>query len=178
MAISFNSDRPSSERWMNITVAFFPESEEATCQSNNISNAITLTTDNRPEDNPASYNADTNYTRVWYDLGSQGTNKAGGDSPWVFYTYAFPDCIQSGGDDCYPLEGWVWLETSCQSKDGGECRVVLKPIKSFGINVAEEYNKMHVKCEVWAEFGAASSLHRRTSAVAAAAVTVAAFLSM
>lgn len=127
--------------------------------------------------NRDSYNADTNYTNVWYQQVNQtgdGDTNSGADGTWVFYTYAFADCVQNGGDAFDPKD-YPWFETSCQTKDGGDCQQLPQPLKSFAIGPAASYNAGHGKCEVWAKLGAASILNGRTSALVAVAVTMAAF---
>ncbi|OBT63562.1 hypothetical protein VE03_07043 [Pseudogymnoascus sp. 23342-1-I1] len=200
----------------NITVAFFPNSEEATCKKDNIANAASLTTDTiptgfvcfnltdlftQPSDNGSqgvwkipddmtsqgvdyllsnrgSYSADTNYTNVWYQQVNQtGDIKNEAAGTWVLYTYAFADCVQNGGD-AYNPEDFPWFETSCQTKDGGECQQLPQPVKSFAIGPAAAYNAGHGKCEVWAKLGGASALNRRTSALLVVAATMAAFLML
>jgi len=206
----------AGSRSSNITVAFFPASDDSTCKANDITNAISLTTDDVPGtytcfnltelfdqrsnysyqdlwdlnryppyphinytlNNEESYDPKTNYTRVWFDLGSRGEeDKEGKDSPWVLYTYAFYDCLQVGGDN-FPMEDYPWFETSCQSKEGGECREEKAAIKSFALNTAVDYNKGHGHCEVWAKFGGASSLNRQKSLVAAVSVAFAVTVTM
>lgn len=197
-------------------MAFFPNSEEATCKQDNIANAASLTTGTiptgfvcfnlkdlftQPSDNGSqgvwkiaddapsqgvdyllsnrgSYDADTNYTNVWYQQVNQtGNIKPGEDGTWVLYTYAFADCVQNGGDAFEPKD-FPWFETSCQTKDGGECQQLPKPVKSFAIGPATSYNAGHGQCEVWAKFGGASTLNRRTSALLVVAATMAAFLML
>ncbi|KFY84697.1 hypothetical protein V500_09098 [Pseudogymnoascus sp. VKM F-4518 (FW-2643)] len=199
----------------NITVAFFPNSEEETCKQDSIANAASLTTstiptgfvcfnltdlftqtsDNGsqgvwkiPDDtssqgvdyllsNRGSYNANTNYTNVWYQQLNQTDIKPGEDGTWVLYTYAFADCLQNGGDAFDPKD-FPWFETSCQTKDGGECQQLPQPVKSFAIGPAASYNAGHGKCEVWAKLGGASTLNRRTSALLVVAATMGAFLML
>jgi len=128
--------------------------------------------------NRGSYNANANYTNVWYQQVDQASNtKPGADGTWVFYTYAFADCIQNGGD-AYELNDFPWFETSCQTKDAGECQQLPKTVKSFAIGPADKYNVNHRGCEVWATMGDASTLNRRTSALLAVAITIAAFLML
>lgn len=198
----------------NITVAFFPTTEEATCKEDNIANAASLTTSTIPTDfvcfnltdlftqssdngsqglwkipddttsqgvdyllsNRGSYNANTNYTNVWYQQVNQtGDIKSESDGTWVFYTYAFEDCIQNGGD-AFELNDYPWFETSCQTEEGGECQQLPQPVKSFAFGPAAGYNANHGKCEVWAKMGGASTLNRRSSVLLVVAATMAVFL--
>ncbi|KFY07508.1 hypothetical protein V492_07080 [Pseudogymnoascus sp. VKM F-4246] len=199
----------------NITVAFFPTSEEATCKQDDVAKAVSLTTDSIPSgfvcfnltdlftqpsdngyqeflkdaqfttpnegvnytlSNRGSYVANTNYTNVWYQQVNQtGDIKEGADGTWVFYTYAFADCIQNGGD-AFELKDYPWFETSCQTKDGGKCQQLPQSVKSFAIGPGDTYNAIHGQCEAWATMGGASALNRRTSALLVVAATMAAFL--
>lgn len=199
----------------NLTVAFLPTSEEATCEQNNIANAVSLTTDTVPTHyvcfnltdffsqandtgtkngskwsssevyqgveytlgNRRSYNPDANYTNVWYQQVKLGGDvKPGAEGDWVFYMYAFENCIQTGGDD-YEYDDWPWFETSCQTKDVGECQQVPKPIRSFAIGTGDYYNSIHGKCEVWARLGEGASMwNRQTAALLVIAATMATFL--
>lgn len=205
---------PKSQGDGNITVAFFPNSEEETCKQDNIAKAVSLTTSTIPsgfvcfnltdlftqssnngsqgvwkipDDTPSegvdymltnrgSFDAATNYTNVWYQQANQ-TGKPGEDGTWVFYTYAFADCVQNGGDAFDPKD-YPWFETSCQTKDGGECQQLPQPVKSFAIGPAAAYNAGHGKCEAWAKLGDASTLNRRTSALLVVAATMASFIMM
>ncbi|RSL65937.1 hypothetical protein CEP54_004011 [Fusarium duplospermum] len=106
--------------------------------------------------NRDNFDSKANYSRVWYEQVNQtGEIKAGEDSPWVFYIYAFEDCEQmmAGTDD--PYEKWPWFENSCQTEIGGECRTVPYSIKSFAIHQSLAYNIGHGGCEEWAFLGAA-----------------------
>ncbi|KFZ13716.1 hypothetical protein V501_03558 [Pseudogymnoascus sp. VKM F-4519 (FW-2642)] len=126
--------------------------------------------------NRASYNTDTNYTNVWYQQVNQtGDIKPDADGTWVLYLYAFADCIQNGGD-AFDLNDFPWFETSCQTKDGGECQQLPQPVKSFAIGPAAKYNAGHGQCEVWAKFGGAEMLNRRGPALLVVAATMSAFL--
>ncbi|KAB5563164.1 hypothetical protein GE09DRAFT_1056873 [Coniochaeta sp. 2T2.1] len=200
----------------NLTVAFLPTSEEATCEQNNIANAVSLTTDTVPTHyvcfnlteffsqandtgtrngskwsstevyqgveytlgNRRSYDPDANYTNVWYQQVKLGGSdvKPGAEGHWVFYMYAFEDCIQNGGDE-YEIEEWPWFETSCQTNDVGECRQVPKPIRSFAIGPGDDYNAIHGRCEVWARLGEGASMwNRQTAALLVVAAAMATLL--
>jgi hypothetical protein len=126
--------------------------------------------------NRASYNANTNYTNVWYQQVNQtGDIKPDADGTWVLYIYAFENCIQNR-DDAFAPKDFPWFETSCQTKDGGECQQVPQPVKSFAIGPAAKYNVGHGQCEVWAKIGGAGTLNRRGSALLVVAATMVAFL--
>jgi hypothetical protein len=100
-----------------------------------------------------NYDSNTNYTNVWYEQ-NQVTGKVeeGVNGRWVFYTYAFEGCQQLGKEH-FDHDKNPWFETSCQTKDGGQCRTVPNPIKSFALNLATDYNKGHGGCETWAYMG-------------------------
>jgi hypothetical protein len=105
-----------------------------------------------------NYDSDANYSRVWYEQNSAvGKVEEGVDARWVFYVYAFEDCLQVGGD-AFDTDKYPWFETSCQTKEGGQCRTVPNTIKSFGLNKADDYNIGHSGCETWAYMGAAAHL--------------------
>lgn len=191
----------------NLTVAFFPTgtSEEAYCEANDPTNAISLTTDTVPTHfvcfnltdlftqanntgtqngskwssgdvyqgvnytlhNQRSYNLAANYTNVWYRQrklvwADPDDSKPGKEADWVLYMYAFEDCYHSNGDLDY--DEWPWYETSCLTEQSGECRQVLKPIKSFAIGPAADYNRGHGGCEVWARLGDGPSMWNRQTA--------------
>ncbi len=180
-------------------MAFFPDSQGAACDANDISKAITLTTDSVPNvytcfnmsdlfggnsssgfqnatsrvydskgnvlqpngvawqlGNLDQYDAGANYSRTWYDQRNFTDAKEGKDAPWVFYVYAFPDCQQLGSKDEEP-EDSPWFETSCQTGSDGQCRTTPRPIRSFAINEAADYNVGHKGCEAWAKMGDASA---------------------
>lgn len=123
--------------------------------------------------NQDAFDSKANYTRVWYEQVNQtGEIKAGEDGAWVFYTYAFPDCEQVGGDD-FELADYPWFETSCQTESGGQCQTVPSPIKSFAIASAAQYNSAQ-NCEEWAYLGAAARLDCGAAMIAALAAGVAA----
>ncbi|KAF1965687.1 hypothetical protein BU23DRAFT_438861, partial [Bimuria novae-zelandiae CBS 107.79] len=95
-----------------------------------------------------NYDANANYTRN----SSTGKVEVGKDAHWVFYMYAFEDCMQLGGDD-FDMKDYPWFETSCQTKEGGQCREVPRTIKSLALNTAERYDVRHGGCETWAYLG-------------------------
>ncbi|KAJ4328365.1 hypothetical protein N0V84_001236 [Fusarium piperis] len=195
----------------NITVAFFADNEEDSCQANDANKTtkgLVLTTSDLPSAytcfnlsdifsqsndtgfmnatsrvydldyelldpngvhwllrNRDNFDSNANYSRVWYEQVNQtGEIKAGEDSPWVFYVYAFEDCQQTGGNDD-PYEAWPWFENSCQTEIGGECRTVPYSIKSFAIHQSLAYNIRHGGCEEWAFLGAAPRFRGRVSAL-------------
>ena len=176
-AASLTTDTiPTAFTCFNLTDLF-------TQPSDNGSQGVWRVPDSRPSpkvdyllSNRGSYNADTNYTNVWYQQVNQ-TVKPGADGTWVLYTYAFANCIQNGGD-AFELKEFPWFETSCQTKDRGECQQVPKPVKSFAIGPAAPYNARHGQCEVWATMGDASTLNRQTSALLVVAATMTAFLTL
>ncbi|KFY80563.1 hypothetical protein V499_00594 [Pseudogymnoascus sp. VKM F-103] len=128
--------------------------------------------------NRASYNANTNYTNIWYQQVNQtGDIKPDADGTWVLYIYAFEDCIQNR-DDAFAPKDFPWFETSCQTKEGGECQQLPQPVKSLAIGPAAKYNAGHGKCEVWAKFGGTGTLNRRGSALLVVAVTMAGFVML
>ncbi|KAG4431472.1 hypothetical protein IFR05_013044 [Cadophora sp. M221] len=122
--------------------------------------------------NQAAYNPSTNYTRVHYTQVNQtGEIKASAAGRWVFYTYPFLDCAQVGGDD-FKMEEYPWFETSCQTGVEGECRDVVKSVRSFAIGPAERYDRGHGQCEVWAELGGAGMLEWRREVMAVVGVAM------
>ncbi|KAK0099521.1 hypothetical protein ONS95_000250 [Cadophora gregata] len=127
--------------------------------------------------NREDYNPTTNYTNVWYEQVNQtGEIKPGESGRWVFYTYAFEDCEQVGGDAFMPEKNYPWFETSCQTKDGGQCQELKQPVKSFAIGPSAGYDANHGGCEEWAKMGDASSLKGRTSLLAVVAIAMAILL--
>jgi hypothetical protein len=177
-AISLTTDTiPSAFTCFNLTDLFTQSSD------NGYNDDVWKTPDNQPTfgvnytlSNRGSFKAGTNYTNVWYHQANQ-TAKADEEGTWVFYTYAFEACIQNGGD-AFALDDYPWFETSCQTKDEGECRQVPQTVKSFAIGPAAPYDARHGKCEVWATMGAASTLNGRNSALLVVAATMAAFIMM
>ncbi|KAM0428875.1 hypothetical protein ACHAPT_006675 [Fusarium lateritium] len=202
----------------NLTVAFFADDEEDSCQADNAnktSKGLVLTTSDLPSAytcfnlsdifsqsndtgfknatsrvydldfnliepngvnwllrNRDNFDSKTNYSRVWYEqVNVTGEIEAGKDAPWVFYVYAFDDCIQTGGDD-YPYEEWPWFENSCQTEIGGQCRTVPYSIKSFAIHHSSGYNKVHGGCEEWAFLGAATRFGDRISTLVAVSASL------
>lgn len=127
--------------------------------------------------NRDNFDSKANYSQVWYEQVNQtGEIKAGEDSPWVFYVYAFEDCQQNRGKG-EPHEAWPWFENSCQTEIGGECRTVPYSIKSFAIHPSVEYNVRHDGCLEWAFLGAAPRFGERVLAsVALSASLTAMFL--
>ncbi|XWX02406.1 hypothetical protein V2A60_010443 [Cordyceps javanica] len=182
----------------NLTIALFPDQLGDSCNANDISGTVSLTTSSVPVvytcfnvsdifsqgnstgfqnstsnvydshgeieqpngvawslQNQNLYDAKANYSRVWYSQANVSEIKEGKDAPWVFYTYAFPDCRQLG--EGHPEKGAdPWFETSCQTSKDGQCRSTPGPIVSFAINRADSYNKGHGGCETWARLGAAA----------------------
>lgn len=104
-----------------------------------------------------NYDSKANYSRVWYEQNSEvGNVDEGEEARWVLYLYAFDDCKQLGPGDDYEVDDYPWYETSCQTKEGGQCRTVPNTIKSFALNRADKYNKGHGGCETWAYLGSAT----------------------
>ncbi|KAL2071908.1 hypothetical protein VTL71DRAFT_13143 [Oculimacula yallundae] len=135
--------------------------------------------------NAASYNPNTNYTRVWYDLNTvnpRGPNAEGGGwSPWTLTTYTIRDCSDYGSE----FQGGLgrYADTSCRTKDGGDCEEVPLGVRSFRIfsnSLAQQQGGGDTpKCETWKVWASAASiLNRQTSMLAAIAVFVAAFFVM
>lgn len=125
--------------------------------------------------NRDAFDAGTNYTNVWFrQQNLTGDAEEGGAGRWVFYTYAFEDCEQVGGDDFEPDE-YPWFESSCQTAKEGSCQTLPQTVKSFALGPADNYNEMHGGCEAWAEMGAAPQLAPRGPAVAALAAGIAAY---
>ncbi|KAJ3546616.1 hypothetical protein NM208_g1921 [Fusarium decemcellulare] len=187
----------------NLTVAFFANEEESSCQANDTSKGLVLTTSSIPTGftcfnvkdifsqsndtgfqnatqriydsnwnllepngihwllrNRDDFDSKANYSRTLYEqVNETGEIAAGEAATWVFYIYAFEDCAQVGGEE-YEYEDYPWVETSCQTKEGGQCQTLPYSIKSFGINSATEYNHAHGQCEIWALMGASTRLNR------------------
>ncbi|KAH7383546.1 hypothetical protein BKA64DRAFT_646728 [Cadophora sp. MPI-SDFR-AT-0126] len=109
--------------------------------------------------NVASYTPGNNYTRVWYHLGwpnPKGKNEDGEEwSPWTFTAYSFPNFSTvntgNGGDSADDLKENPWFGVSCRRKEGGECKVTLKPIKSFAI-YQSPIDQEDRKCADWAKY--------------------------
>ncbi|KAJ4154182.1 hypothetical protein LMH87_010642 [Akanthomyces muscarius] len=119
------------------------------------------------------YDAKANYSRVWYSQANTSEIKEGKDAPWVFYTYAFPNCRQLG--EGHPEKGAdPWFETSCQTKKDGQCRSTPGPVVSFAINRADSYNEGHGGCETWARLGAATRFGQGVSAAVLSVASAAA----
>ncbi|KAH7348372.1 hypothetical protein BKA65DRAFT_594220 [Rhexocercosporidium sp. MPI-PUGE-AT-0058] len=172
------SSRPSGYTCFNLTDIFTSNSTTGTqglWHNRNINSStfrgVDYFLENRDAFDPAA-----NYSRVWYEqVNETGTIKPGTDGAWVFYTYAFLDCQQVGGDK-FEMKEYPWFETSCQTKPGGECRDVMKSVKSFAIGPAALYNAGHRGCETWAELGGASMLERRSWVIGIVGVAMGAFL--
>ena len=140
--------------------------------SNTTSLGINYTLHNRDTFNPS-----TNYTNVWYQqVNLTGEIKPGEAGRWVFYTYSFEDCEQVGGDDFLPVKDYPWFETSCQTKEGGQCQELPQPVKSFAIGPSVGYDAGHGGCEEWAVLGDATMLKRRISLIAIVATAVVALV--
>lgn len=123
-----------------------------------------------------NYDSNVNYSRVWYEQNSEiGKVEEGVDARWVLYVYPFEDCKQTGGDS-FDKDKYPWFETSCQTKEGGQCRTLPNAIKSFGLNRAEEYNEGHGGCEAWAYMGAAPRLKGWSLGLVGTAVCATVFL--
>ncbi|KAL2075406.1 hypothetical protein VTL71DRAFT_349 [Oculimacula yallundae] len=195
----------------NITVSFFPQDDELACQANNISNAITLTSNSLAPSyftcfnlndlftqgpsnttyqgilppgnitrieyalrNGASFDTNTNYTRVWYDLAGSGSESE--EEPAVmgshtFYSYAFPDCMRK--DHPLNVKDNPWFSTNCQSRSGGECKSVPHTIRSFAILAASGNASESRECE---KSGSAPASGHSSSIAVAVAAAAALFL--
>jgi hypothetical protein len=105
--------------------------------------------------NMDQYDGGANYSQTWYDQRNFTDAKEGEDAPWAFYVYAFPNCKQLGPTEAEPEES-PWFETSCRTSKSGQCRNTQRPIRSFAINKAVNYNIGHGGCEAWAKLGDAS----------------------
>lgn len=88
------------------------------------------------------YDSKANYSLTWYEQRNVTEAKEGGAAQWVFYTYAFLDCEQVVSKDLDYKE-YPWFETSCQTGEHGQCRTTPRPIRSFAINRAADYNVGH-----------------------------------
>lgn len=100
-----------------------------------------------------NYDSNANYTNMWYEQnGANGKIEEGVNGRWVLWTYQFEDCQQLG-EEPFDYSKNPWFETSCQTKDGGQCRTVPDSIKSFALNLPGGYNKGHESCETWGYMG-------------------------
>jgi hypothetical protein len=204
MTVAFSSDKDSTScdspdtsdtsKALILTTSTIPASftcfniSDIFSQSNTTGsrNGSTLFSNSEPLDHPNrvdwlvshpdNYDSNANYSRVWYEQNSEiGKVEDGVDARWVFYVYAFEDCKQVGGDG-FDMNKYPWFETSCQTKEGGQCRTVPNAIKSFGLNRAEDYNKGHGGCETWAYMGAATRLEGLSMGLVGTAVCATVFL--
>lgn len=105
--------------------------------------------------NQENYDANANYSSVWYHQQNLTDPEEGARSRWVLFTYAFEDCDQIGADlepDDY--DDWPWFKVSCQTDEDGECHTTPRPIRSFAINKAYVYEDDEDRCMAWAKQGA------------------------
>ncbi|KAF4998955.1 hypothetical protein FGRMN_2754 [Fusarium graminum] len=110
-------------------------------------------------------NSNASYSHIRVELLDLTTeDQTGEDSPWVLYTYAFPDCQLLIGN--HVQQDYPWYEASCQTEEGGECQHALKPIKSFAIRTRNPKEG----CKTWAELGSASRIHERQLSIALSSV--------
>ncbi|ATY59353.1 hypothetical protein A9K55_003526 [Cordyceps militaris] len=95
----------------NFTFALFADGQGEACSANDISNTISLTTNSLPNglgsfhnngqrrndiaylfQNQHLYNANANYSRVWYAQANASKIEPGKAASWMFFTYALPGC--------------------------------------------------------------------------------------
>lgn len=121
--------------------------------------------------NRDEFDSKANYSQIRYELLNKTTEDESGEvSAWSLYVYAFSNCQQIVDGDNVDADDFPWFESTCQTKEGGECQGVPYPIRSFAIVSANKKGE----CEAWAKQGSATKVSGRALPLVSTLVTVAA----